>query len=570
MKLNKKRIALISMLLCLAMVLCSCKTATGSGKKKKKDKTSSNANTSDTVSQDDNWIDDDPGDLEEPEDPPIDDPEDPVEEEDDRLYATVGVDFSKPISQSYLNSALYLGWGYFPDNAGRTYTKKEIIAELDRLQKVGYTHVRTSLTSGWVTNSYLAAKQDWDWSGEEFQRFCWICKELEKRGVDLTMTLNWEMEADLKSNGIYVADNPAATAEKYAEYCYRLLKKLKENGVNNVKNLLPFVEPYPSKVSPVFPKLHSNEVWKITVSALDQRLKKEGMRANYKIMGPATSTFHLPSERLNALNFTGEDWAQWYINNCGSFIDIYAFHQYANYGESIYDDKYWNYYDELSAIAKVFKKTGKPVYIDEWGYSYKTVTETDEKTYPRYLVRNYEFHGTQRAAALVSILNAGADGSMLWSLFDTIFPNSTATNTAFEEGIQVTGTAPAINQTTVPYYNYYAMSMISKYLSVKTGTQVYPGIDDGDGVYLAATKQPDGTVTILVVNLNTEKTEVTFDLGKGLGGVTLYRHLYDPATVKRTTAAHIIGVDKGYKNVKTAFKDVLPRGAVAIYTTNPN
>lgn len=580
MSISKKLTALVSIILCLAILLCACgknsDTDKDTSKKPTSDDTSdvsSGEETQDPSDEEEDWGDEEEEDWGDDEEEDWDDEDWEDEEEWDdfeTVYADVGIDLSKPLSESYVNSALYLGWGYFPDAAGRTYTKKEITSELDRIVKMGYTHVRTSLTTGWLSSGYDNTAKDWKWDGEEFQRFVWVCKELEKRGITLTMTVNWDMETDLKSKGIYVADDYEATCKNYAEYAYRMLTKLKENGVNNITQLIPFCEPYPSKQLSVFTDKYTNEIWRDTVKALHEKLTAEGIRKDFKILANCTTVAHIESETLNALGFTQKEWAEWIVKNCDSFIDIYAFHNYSNFSNNIYEDTYQYYYDSIVDAMEVFKSTGKPVCFDEYGYSYNETVENQESTYSRYLTRNIPFQATQNIAGLIAIINSGADIAMKWSLFDTIFPDSTVTNTAFDGGIQVTGVAPVMNESSIPYYGYYAHSLVSRYFSSASGTKTYMGIDDGDGVYLVASRQSDGDFTVLAVNLNVSEAEVTFNFSESLSNATLYRHLYDPATVNRTTAANIIGVDKVYKNVIDSFTDTLPAGAVVVYTTNAN
>lgn len=496
--------------------------------------------------------------------------DDEFEDDFEKIYSTVSLNLSKPITKEYINSGLYLGWGYFPDAAGRTYTKKEITAELDRLKKMGYTHVRTSLTTSWVGSGYDNAAKDWKWDGEEFTRFVWICKELDKRGITLTMTINWDMTTDLTSNGIYDKNSYENTCKNFAEYGYKLLSTLKAKGVNNIVNILPYCEPYPSKkIDNIFGK-YTNEIWRDTVKELDAELQEKNIRKDYKILCNATTILHLDAPQLNELGFTKETWANWIIDNCDNFIDIYAYHLYSNYSNNIYDDTYQYFYDDIIDVANIFKKTGKPLYFDEFGYQYNESLTNVESTYTRYLHRNVPFYATQRAAGQIAIMNSGANCSMNWSIFDTQFPDSTITNTAFDKGVQVTGCAPIMSESSVPYAEYYSQSLISRYMAGREGTVVYEGTDDMSGVYTVATKQKDGTFSILAVNLNVHEAEVTFELSESLKKAKLYRHLFNPNNFKATTAANIIGVDKAYKNVNKTFKDILPAGAVVVYTTNPN
>ena len=60
---------------------------------------------------------------------------------------------------------------------------------------------------------------------------------------------------------------------------------------------------------------------------------------------------------------------------------------------------------------------------------------------------------------------------------------------------------------------------------------------------------------------------ITVSLKKPLAGQTLYRRLYNPATIQPTEKAELIGVSKIFENVTADFCDELPSGAVAVYTT---
>lgn len=88
-----------------------------------------------------------------------------------------------------------------------------------------------------------------------------------------------------------------------------------------------------------------------------------------------------------------------------------------------------------------------------------------------------------------------------------------------------------------------------------------------DGVYLACLQNEHGEVSFLVTNSNRTTVPITVSLKKPLAGQTLYRRLYNPATIQPTEKAELIGISKIFENVTADFCDELPSGAVAVYTT---
>ena len=88
------------------------------------------------------------------------------------------------------------------------------------------------------------------------------------------------------------------------------------------------------------------------------------------------------------------------------------------------------------------------------------------------------------------------------------------------------------------------------------------------GLYFAYATNKNGDVTIIAVNAYAGEAQ-GFELGfeKSLGGKTLYRHLYDPATCKANGTMQIIPADRAYKSVEDKLVDLLPSGALAVYTT---
>ena len=108
--------------------------------------------------------------------------------------------------------------------------------------------------------------------------------------------------------------------------------------------------------------------------------------------------------------------------------------------------------------------------------------------------------------------------------------------------------------------------MMSKYLGGRNNTKVYKTVD-ADSVYIVATKPTDKDLSVMVVNGSHSAKKIKINFQKEIDQSILFRHLYDPSTIKVSKEATIIGSDKKLKIVKRSFYDELPARGVAIYTS---
>ena len=77
----------------------------------------------------------------------------------------------------------------------------------------------------------------------------------------------------------------------------------------------------------------------------------------------------------------------------------------------------------------------------------------------------------------------------------------------------------------------------------------------------------DGNWSILVVNNNESAQNISINVAPGVGGKTMYRHVYEAATIEPTAAAAIIPADKTYTNITNKINDTIPAGSVVVYTS---
>ncbi len=243
------------------------------------------------------------------------------------------------------------------------------------------------------------------------------------------------------------------------------------------------------------------------------------------------------------------------------YIDIYSFHFYApNWPDggavpkNAADNNYELYAKHFNTFISEINKydSGADYWLDEWNYSGMFI-----KT---------PYYATQLAQAVAAALNTGTQNVLLWQLFETKWPERQDTGGEFAGGIHKIGLAPPLTESQVPYDVYYGYSLLTKYMGKRNAT-VYHGTGD-QGVYTAMIENTDGTQSILVVNTNQSAKMIHLTTGRKVNGVLL-RHLYDPATVTPSARAAVISADKAFNDVSAGLTDVIPAGAVVVYTTEP-
>lgn len=174
-------------------------------------------------------------------------------------------------------------------------------------------------------------------------------------------------------------------------------------------------------------------------------------------------------------------------------------------------------------------------------------------------------HGAEMASTTLAFMNCGVNFSLLWTVFDQQWPNNHTYNAdCFHDGDHRYGVMPNLLRSTVPYKNYYAFSLISRYID--GGSVVYKGEGEHRLVTTMSVSK-DGEITVIVVNRKEEDDEFTINFEETLNGVSLNRHLFNPATCVPDKKADIIGTDKVFENISSTLTDKIPAFGVAVYTT---
>ena len=459
----------------------------------------------------------------------------------------LSVDANTVVQSNFLGAnAVYHGYSYMPDPDGRVYTEAQCKTEFDRVESMNLKIART-----YYNYEYAWDGHSWNWDSEKMNAFYTWLREMKDRGVSVALQAAWWNPADVNGSvswrpaSPFVVTNASgidwnATVQKYAAWVSESLHQMVEmRGFTNVQYLVMFTEP--NNVTGTLPAgKDKNAAWLDCVAAVHNKLTADGRRSLVKLVGP------------NEGSTTTSAMLSWVVQNADSYIDIYSSHNYILNWSGFYDS-YNDWYKWAKTGIGYANSKGKPYWFDEYGVANESLRWTDGK------------YGTQLALAQTAFMNAGAQSSLLWTLFDQQWPGSHNTNgDSFYDGVHKWGLAPTLMQASVPYKSYYAFSLISRYMG-GPGTKVYAATG-ANGVHLSASKLPDGSWSILVVNSNNTASDISIGITAPLNK-TFYRHLYNPSEVIPTAEAKIIGEDKVFTDVTTALDDTLPAFSVAVYTS---
>ncbi len=207
--------------------------------------------------------------------------------------------------------------------------------------------------------------------------------------------------------------------------------------------------------------------------------------------------------------------------------------------------------------AESFKKP-VPADKDFWFDEYNTRL-LDSNELPR--------KGLSFASAQAGFMNAGVNSSLLWTIFDQQWPNNHWDGfDTFVDGDHRCGTMPNIHRRKEPYPDYYAITLMTRYLG-DMDSKVFAG-SAGDGICTSCVCSSNGHLAVLAVNVSFEEKEISLNFKEKVN-CTFYRHLYDTAAVTPTADADILAADGEY-TVTSTLTDTLPPRSFVVYTTEDN
>jgi hypothetical protein len=428
------------------------------------------------------------------------------------------VDMDKVIQPDFLGvNAVYHGFAFMPEQVKKGMDDADRKREFDRVAAMKLNIARTWYGPDLVNGTDYT--KPYDWNSEHLKGFYAWLKEMKARDVDVALSLGWWFPQNV--NGSKGGGIP-----KYCEWISESLHQFIEvRGFTNIKYGILFTEPA------------YNDTYKQMALALDERLKKDGRRKLIKIVGP-NQTSDGPDLGKVARDLNG-------------VIDIYSSHNY-NFGG------YADWKRSAEGMMKKTAATGKPFWYDEYGRQ-------------DYGSRQGGEYGNYIAQATAAFINAGAQTSTVWLLFDQQYcvPHDKITNDdAFHDGVHRWGFCKwprdNVDNPTFPYPGWYAFSLMSRYLGGRNGTKVYQTTGT-EQVVICAVRHPDDNWSFLVVNCG-KTVSIRVTLSKALDK-PLYRYVYNPARIKPTEAAELIGYSRTIDKAGTGFEDSLPQKAVAIYST---
>ena len=461
--------------------------------------------------------------------------------------AVLTVDTSAVIQNDFLGAnAIYHAYAYRSDELGREYNDAQRDIEFNRIADMELGIART-----YYDVDYAWYNDQWDWNSPNMQAMYKWMDAMKDRNVDVALNAAWGCPSSIDSSSHWPLDRSPLTVDgnweesvkNYAAWITETVRQIfVVRGYTNLKYLVMFTEPNNTarQVNP--DGSVSFDKWLDCVKAAHDSLVAAGLRDKVKLVGPNEGSTSI-SEMVG-----------WAAKNANQYIDIYSSHNYEPAGINLDTyDTYDDWYRWVSVGMSKAESAGKPFWFDEYG----TFDEGERLNNPWY--------GTAIATAQAAFMNAGAQTSLLWTLFDQQWPNNDTTNgDSFYNGMHKHGIAPSLLESEIPRKSYYVFSMISKYMGSK-GTKVYKTTGN-DGVYVAASKTLTGDWNVLVVNTNQNEQDFNLNFSTGINR-DFYRHLYDPMTQVATSAAMMIYADKTYEQVSKSISDLLPAGGVAIYTT---
>jgi len=452
-------------------------------------------------------------------------------------------------------NGVYHGFAYMPEQIKKGMNENDRQREFSRVKNMGLNIARTWYRPDWACGNNLY--NDFNWESEKMKAFYSWLDKMKELNVDVALQAGWWFSKDTYFHVVddqkndTIGPRPDKDPERFAQWVKESLNQLiKVRGYTNIKYLVLFTEPvnYNSGIIPDgFTQIKYYD--KVCTKIHDQ-LVASGLRSSVKLVGPNSGSTDTAA------------WVGWSVRNMDKVIDIYSWHAY-NGGK--WDNKipqeYEGWKDMVAVGRKKIRQTGKPFWIDEYGANKPNESMRFRPDYGNYL-----------AQCVAAFTNEGAQTSLIWLLFDQqyVAPLEGVTNKdSFHNGVHRWGLTKwphdNIAEPENPYPSWYAFSMMSKYLGGRNHTKVFK-TNSTDSVYIVAT-QPNGKETsVMVVNASHSSQKVEVEFQQKINA-TLYRHLYDPATVEVTKEASIPGSDRIFKAVKRSFSDELPSRGFAIYTT---
>lgn len=565
---------LLTQLLCLLVALvitlnafAGCKATPESTQNSSKTTSSVNSENSNESSQEDTSSEDEA---------PFEDDEILVEltdEDEELVYETLTVNNTQIINSNFRGiSAIHQLYNYMPDVYDRTYSEKQIKMELDTLKTMDLKMIRSFYGS---SLSWDGEKGIHNFESEWMQAFYKNCKDMEKIGVEIGITMLWNLGGfldtekissqgvSLGGNGFVVPGDLEATAKAFEKFCEESVLAFKSHGINNIKYLFCFTECNntfnDATVGETILEQRQYEklypIYDRAIKAVDSGLKKSGLRKQYKIVGPCDNwrADDGSEEYSRLVKYTAE--------NLADEVDIIGSHNgYARSSDYTNDAYYDIPIEKLTYPLEQAKSVDKEYWIDEYNVAINQYSAIEVRE-----SHNNPWKGVALGAMINSVMNLGVNNLFLWTFYDQQWPNNTSGGgtSEFDNGVQICGYLPSLLESRTPRSAWYACSLLTRYVG---SGKVY-STENGFGVYISAIQRNDGEWTVVVTNYNYLDAPIKIQFEKSMGGKNFYRYLYWASNIEPVPGCEMIEADSTAKGVTEGFYDIIPGGSVAVYTT---
>ncbi len=457
-------------------------------------------------------------------------------------------------------SFLYSGYHFHPDDITKSFTEQELQWEIDKVLSMGISMVRANFYISWVWDY---TNNRYDYNTEDMEGFYRFAEILKKNNIKLALVINEHINNSFDGRqGPFVilagGQDPDKCAEEAGKFAADFVQEVIINRkFDNIEYFEMFTEP-------------GNEVYGLgneamknrfdrhlkVFKAIHEELTARGLRKKIKIMGPNISMTHVVEPYITY----SLSWLRWTVEYADEYVDVYSIHTYSRV--TVTDDDYEHWLTFLDLVSEVIKPTGKRLCVDEFGY--------DDPRYDIDDLYNGPFYdplaSVHYATAYIAFMNNGlVSNATIWSLADEKWPRTIRNGAEFKEGVQMTGVAiPNIRNSIKLKPAYYLLSALGR--AIQRGCQTYAGESIESGAYGTLVKNPDGSQSLVVVNIGLTSMECTYQFSKSLNGATLYKYVFDQS-VTASKYDKPLAVKKTFQSVKTEFTDTLKAYTVAIYTT---
>ncbi len=438
---------------------------------------------------------------------------------------TVSVDFDHILCEDYRGmSAVYHAYAYSPEYEMRGYTDADREKEFALVKEARLRIVRTYFYPHYNCAD-IAGPYDMHCPRMESVRK-W-CEKMRELGVEVAMQAGWHFPM----NTYFGHEGPDAERdpEVYAEWVAATMGYLLDDcGLTNVRYLMLFTEPT-SYCSGLLPEGWRTWDYYVRVCrAIDRALRAHGLRGRLQLVGPNNTFGGVHNDnryRIGDGEMGGTNLVE-AVRDLNDVIDIYSSHDYNFLHQNMWEGM-------CCHMAEIVAPTGKPFWLDEYGMQPE-------------ILRTTALYGNFIAQIMTASMAAGHQTTMIWSLFDQLFPSNTpmeipadATDDgshnynrdSFHNGVHRCGVRSFARDdftgAGAPYESWYAFKLLAQALGGRIGGGKLRlcKVEHALTLYGGAMRQDDD-YTVLVVNTNATPARLDLRLGRETG--PLYRHVFAP------------------------------------------